>query len=171
MDCQGFVCVCLCVSVDVFTAHVSVCVPAYACLTSSSPCSAERWTDGHSGGGLEGWRTESSEAQRDKRKEFSISSSSLHSRTRHQAVLQTCQTNRWCKGVFEEAVGWRGLDADSNLGDKGDIVLEEWHLKGTHVAQMWFSQTAHRWFYKEVYMRKIHSRKNWHVNISLSVRH
>lgn len=56
--CSLFVCECVCerfVHVRacreyVFTAHVSICVLAYACLTSSSPCSTERWTDGHSGG-------------------------------------------------------------------------------------------------------------------------
>lgn len=107
----------------VFTAHVSICVLAYACLTSSSPCSTERWTDGHSGG-CGGQSLARRGETKGRRKDFPISSPSFHGNMRPQAVPQTCQTNRWYKGVFK---GWQWRDAECNLGDKGDIVLEKWH--------------------------------------------
>lgn len=130
----------MCASRDyVFTAHVSVCVPAYAGLTSSSPCSAERWTDGHSGG-IGGLTQVRRRGTKGRRKDFPISSPSFCSHTRHQAVPQTCQTNRWCKGVFEGTFGWQWDDAGSNLENKGDIVLAKWCWNGIQVALMWFAR-------------------------------
>lgn len=74
-----------------------------------------------------------------RRKEFSISSPSFHSNTRHQAVPQTCQTNRWYKGVFNWTFGWQWDDAESNLGGGGqrwhcvrEMMLER-HTGGTNV--------------------------------------